>query len=252
MFLVPYAYFSKGFFDTQKRIALHVLDSYPFNFYKVSSAFSAPEYISAREEVREMMHQSLLKLPGLRPDRYGNINVAGNSEEGLRHKYSFVLRQPFSALAGVRLDELLEWMRWGSEDGVMWELNAHELFRVIAWWERANPNAPPALYGVEGDLPKMMEWREFWRAHNAIAYMATPMTRCECGRVFDNNATLFCPSCDEHYLYGRQEPRHIVRGMGHYNLAIKGACGAEVAELAYATRGQVRPVPVDLPIICFS
>jgi hypothetical protein len=194
-----------------------------------------------------IVKSSLLKLPGVVKDTYGNLNVVGvKSGSGLRHRYSFVLRLSFKSLAGVVLEELLNWMRWGSMDGVMWECTARELFRVVERWERANPDAPASLYGITEDR-ELPEWNEFWKTYRAHAESVRSQRRCSCGRFFRTFEFTTCPACDTSYWDGKNELLGP-RGPRTYNLALIGGDGHAVAALAYATRGQARPIPENLPI----
>ena len=196
------------------------------------------------------LHSSLSGISGIRKDKYGNLKVRGvRSGEGLRHRYAFVMRLPYCELAKVQLGELLDWMRWGAQEGVMWECTMAELLRVIMRWERANPEADASRYSSLN--MGALSWTDFWSSHSAFAYQAWRVVRCKCGRIFDYDG-MFCPRCDASHFEGTWETRHLTRGLGHYNLAVHGAGGSAVAALAFTTRNRPRPIPRELPVITWS
>ena len=151
------------------------------------------------------------------------------------------MRLGTKALARIKLSELLNWLRWGSATGVMWECTSEELFRCVTRWEMANPAATPEHYGVNAPMPPEKS-EILWQA----AYMESAHIRFRCQRCHE----LFplhgyrCEKCDaERYLFGEREV-YGPRGKGSYNFALEGADGYAIAAFALATRGKTRVVPV--------
>src|SRR5665213_3470043 len=88
-------------------------------------------------------YPSLLVLPWVRVDQHGNLNFVSIADrtEGLRPRFERLMNIGLQSLKSTKLNELLDWVMWGAETGVMWECTAVELSELIGYWEKANPKA---------------------------------------------------------------------------------------------------------------
>ena len=94
-----------------------------------------------------------------------------------------LLRVKSTAFARPNLAELLNWFRWGSQDGVMWECTAAELFRIIDRWEAANPDAPMARYGIREEMPPS-EIGAFWSDYARMLQIVIRYRCVQCKILF--------------------------------------------------------------------
>ncbi len=181
---------------------------------------------------------SLLKIPGLTIDQLGNVNFPGEIlGKGLRPRHDFVMALPNTSLKDVMLGDLLDWLRWGSGNTVMWECTLPELKTLIEKWEDSNPDPPPERYTTfRSQAQSTTSWVEFWTKYSASQY-AYRRRKCP-----EHNIQLReyndCPKCykpwyDLDKVYGNR------RGEWQYNLVAK-ADGHFVARLVAQTPRQER------------
>lgn len=189
---------------------------------------------------RCFLHPSLTKLPGTQVDEHGNLKFKTEGESvGLRWRLETVLRLNPRELTGTRLSELLNWLRWGSQGGVMWECTLPELVALVEKWEAANPDAPAEQYGV--DQPDQ-DWSELWK--NARIAGLRRVRDCRCGLKLVEIGRC---RCGRGYFDGKDRTEGP-RGPETYNLVLIGGSGYNIAEAAFVTRGKPRPIPENVPV----
>ena len=192
----------------------------------------------------EPRYPSLLHLPGMATDRHGNMNLnTAPKGKGLRYRHDYAISLDPVLLKGVILSELLNWMRWGSQSGVMWECTLKELVQLIGHWEKAN--SEKALYGIRGN-----DKREYWDQLFSKACMTgiSPGYICPICKTPNLDTTLWdCKKCGFHCFpsFTRKDIFIGNRGPNSYDLALEGADGLEVANAAYFTRGEKRLIKVS-------
>jgi len=180
------------------------------------------------------MYESLERLPGTTRDRYGNLNlVDGNTGNGgLRKHFEYLLALDGAQMAGTVLCDLLDWLRWGSETGVMWECTLPELISLIDKWSAANPNAPLELFTRY--FTKEVNWDELWSERGMKGEMRRKR-KCGCGRIFTEFHD--CNLC--HQRWHEMKQVYIgPRGEGTYYLVLQGADGGSVAAAVWSRHGQ--------------
>lgn len=193
--------------------------------------------------VADCSYPSLADLPGTKVDQYGNLRLIKTDD--LRKQFEYLMSCPQEYLAGRNLAELLEWWRWGSSSGVMWEATVVEIIQLIERWELANPNAEASLY-VQGRHDNL-SWEEVWS--RAYKTDISEGRKCECGRLL--TGSFWCKDCvcgnswwaGEIIVVGR-------RGPYTYNTYLHGASGDAVAMAAFNSRNWIRltPDPITDPI----
>jgi hypothetical protein len=191
------------------------------------------------------LYPSLEKVPDVIVDEYGNLRFKQEdpNRDGLRKRFELASRLPLRALAGTTLSHLLNWTRWDSETGVMWECTLPELLALVTRWEKANPNASVQLYGCR-ETPASEYWEKLWKK----AWRGGISTRhmCVCKRYF-RTGEMQCPTCDTwRYQAGTKDVPTGPRGK--YNLILNGADGYNIAKAAFETRNGECPLPKELPI----
>ncbi len=192
---------------------------------------------------------SLVGLPTLTVDEFGNINVSGNNPpaNGLRHRYQFVKKLPLKHLRQTKLTDLLGWMRWGSKDGSMWECSMGEIIQIIERWEKANPNATLDQYGLKKQDLQDCSWDEVVKQSYAAKFFHR--RRCNhCKRYHKQVAPwLDCHRCG-HPWHESTDVISGPRGLGTYNLILIGLDGYYLVGAAYRTRYRKswRKIPENL------
>lgn len=196
--------------------------------------------------VRYESEPTLTGLPGTRRDEFGNLLLKRGDD--MRRRWVHLLRVKSTAFARPNLAELLNWFRWGSQDGVMWECTAAELFRIIDRWEAANPDAPMARYGIREEMPPS-EIGAFWSDYARMLQIVIRYRCVQCKILFPPDR-VHCSKCDSpQWDSTTTKEAWGPRGKGSYNLALEGADGYAVAAYAWATRGRTRTIPaVAMPM----
>jgi hypothetical protein len=210
-----------------------LIDKQTIGLYKRDSVLTL-------ERKGNLLHPTLTGLPGTIRDEFGNLKL--KRHDGMRRRWAHAMRLRPEALTKAALSELLNWLRWGSQTGVMWECTAEELFKLVERWEEANPTATPEQYGVSEPLPPAT-METLWEKR-AFMLCTKLRFRCKrCNEVFGPNDCR-CDKCGaERYLFGEKE-MHGPRGNGSYNFALEGGDGNTIAAFALATRGRTRTVPI--------
>lgn len=189
-------------------------------------------------------YPTLLGLPGVFSDNYGYLEIKGAAEKkGLRYRYEYAIQLEASQLKSTSLPELLNWMRWGSIGGVMWECTLDEMVKLIEHWEKHNFERE--IYGVKPNH-NPIDWDELWL--QAIMTTISPGYICpRCNTVNSDNTLWTCRQCG-FFCLTTSERKDVYlgpRGMNTYNLALQGADGWNVANAAYFSRGKVRSTKIE-------
>jgi hypothetical protein len=182
-----------------------------------------------------LQKETLLRIPGIRIDNFGNATLHGTSWDA-RNYFEAVEAMPIGQLKGVNLCELLEWLRWGSEDCVMWECTLPELTRLISQWEKDNPKATPKDFGIPR-RHNSLAWMQFWN-NFGFAEHTDLARRCRCKTVFSCDQ-FECPECRKHWT---DSGRTAIgpRGERTYDLLLRGHTGYSVCLAAWNSRGTKR------------
>jgi hypothetical protein len=180
-------------------------------------------------------YPSLEGLPDTRVDEYGNLGVVSRREgEGLRHRFEYALALAPEHLAGRILSELLDWLRWGSQTGVMWEASGQELVDLINRWEAANPAAGHELY--LGREPVPVTWDQVWARtcrQGTRRVGLCPNGHGEFGDFFGQ-----CRECGANWYDDDVRKAEMgPRGIGTYNTATYGVGGGSIAAAAFYSKG---------------
>jgi hypothetical protein len=175
-------------------------------------------------------YKGLEKLPGLIRDRYGNLRVAQEAN-GLRGRIEYALNLATDELAGTRLAELLDWMRWGDECSVMWECTLPELIQVIEKWLAANPEAPWEIFGIHNHQNEV-SWDSLW-AKQGQKEEIWEAKRCRCGSIHGQFTD--CDECGQHW-FQMETVSMGPRGPNSYNLGLMYANGVTVAAAVWNYR----------------
>lgn len=180
-------------------------------------------------------YPSLDQIPGVFRDQFGNPRCGRSVTRG---ETEFVLQLPIGALKEVVLSDLLNWLRWGSRNSVMWECTLPELISVIEKWLKDNPDAPQDLFapGIRGEV----NWEAIWN-ERGIKSEVFRKHRC-CGQILSEYED--CPQC----LTGWHEMGEFwlgPRGEDTYNLVLMGADGGYVATAVWFNRNWVFAVPEE-------
>ena len=195
--------------------------------------------------------KSVAEIPGLVADEHGNINIVGVDVDktGLRPYYEFLMNCPPKHLQGVVLSEMLDWCRWGSQTGVMWEASLPELITLVERWERANgitdliADTERTLYeeNPEEAVPAYESWQEIV-AQMLMAQRGPLKWLCPNGHVTSESMLSFfenCPECGKDRADCKLVPVGP-RGLSTYNLCLEGGGGEELATAFYATRPYIK------------
>jgi hypothetical protein len=149
------------------------------------------------------------------------------------------MAMPVSALTGTVLAELLNWFRWGSATGVMWECTVKELLQLIEHWEEANLYAEIEQYFGSQLKGNLITWDELWT--QARAAEASQVRACVCGEVYPYHQR-FCTKCRKDSSDGRLTYQ-TRRGLDTYKTLLIGGDGRSVAVAAFTSRGTQRNIP---------
>lgn len=203
--------------------------------------FSAPR--QEQNIARYSLYPSLEVLPNVSVDEYGNLRFREEPRDSLRRRFELVAALPAASLAGTVLAELLNWLRWGSETGVMWEATLSELANLVRVWEEANlPTDPQNYFGRDSEEIPFEDpeaWEDLWNTQG-FRYGIVLQRVCACGRTF-RDLEVQCPNCEK-YRYQDGTRDAWVGPRGAYNIALVGGDGWAVAQAAYQTLPMFRIV----------
>lgn len=201
-----------------------------------------------------MLRDTVLLIPGTAEDDMGNIYIAGKDgqKQGPRQRFEFIMSVESTVLQGVRLPDLLNWLRWGSQTGVMWEFQLEDMIALIEKWEEVNDNM--CLY-IPLPSQKKTDWETLWKTFGQYGDCGERRL-CTCGRIYRGNLEMMAANTSASNPAGQCECGALwydtkpvfwgPRGQATYNLVLNGGDGYKVAAAAYYSRGQKRPV-VELP-----
>ena len=187
-------------------------------------------------------YSSLEKLPGTHRDQYGNLK-APQEAYPLRGRFEYALKLTPKELSGTVLGELLDWLRWGSDGGVMWEATLPELIQLIENWLAGNPDAPQELFSPHICCDE--DWDELWNKRG-VREEVQEARICKCGTVHRMYTFRIedCQKCWQRW-YEMESADWGPRGLDTYNLALVGAGGCSVAAAVWTNRNWLFVVPLE-------
>src|SRR5262249_9928438 len=143
----------------------------------------------------------------------------------------YLLALPTGTLAGTKLVDVLEWPRWGSATGCMWECTLPEMIRLIEKWLLDNPDGTLKNFGISQPSPDFT-WQELWETRGSKGGYRRAR-KCSCRKIHEEFA--HCDACGQAW-YDMQQTTLTVRGPETYNVILEGADGGSIAAAVWNGR----------------